>query len=191
MASEPAFDWGESLPVLDGVRVRLRPLRDNDVPALFAIFGDADAMRYWGSPALADINGARDLLEDIRRHFAAKTLFQWGVARRADDAVIGTTTIFQLDDVNRRGEIGFAIERGQWGQGYASDAVTTLLRFAFEQLGLNRIEADPDPANIASIKVLTKQGFVREGLLRERYLVHGEVQDAEYYGLLRREWTPR
>lgn len=188
MASEPTFDWGEALPVLEGVRVRLRPLGDADVPALFAIFGDVEAMRYWGTPALADLDGARDLLEDIRRHFAAKTLFQWGVARRDDDAVIGTTTIFQLDHVNRRGEIGFAIDRAQWGQGYASDAVTTLIRFAFEQLELHRIEADPDPNNAASIKVLRKQGFVREGLLRERYLVHGEVQDAEYYGLLRREW---
>src|SRR5687768_14766194 len=117
MAFEPTFNWGDSLPVLDGRRVRLRPLRDDDLTSLFAIFGDVDAMRYWGSPALADINGAHDLLEDIRRHFAAKTLFQWGVARRDDDAVIGTTTIFQLDYVNRRGEIGFAIERGQWGRG--------------------------------------------------------------------------
>jgi RimJ/RimL family protein N-acetyltransferase len=111
------------------------------------------------------------------------------VARREDDAVIGTTTIFQLDYVNRRGEIGFAIERGHWGRGYASDAVTTLLRFAFEQLSLHRLEADPDPRNAASIRVLRKQGFVREGLLRERYLLNGEAQDAEYYGLLRREWT--
>ena len=67
--------------------------------------------------------------------------------------------------------------------------MTLLIRFAFEQLDLHRIEADPDPQNAASIKLLLKQGFKREGLLRERYFLNGEPQDAEYYGLLRREWT--
>ncbi|MDQ3070043.1 MAG: GNAT family N-acetyltransferase [Acidobacteriota bacterium] len=183
-----AYSWGESLPPLDAPRVRLRPLRDDDVPALFEIFGDPDAMRYWSAPPLADMDGARALLEDIRRHFAARTLFQWGIALRADDRVIGTVTIFQIDNDHRRAEIGFALGRAQWGNGYASSAVTALIRFAFETLDLHRIEADPDPQNAASISVLVKQGFKREGFLRERYWLNGEPQDAEYYGLLRREW---
>jgi RimJ/RimL family protein N-acetyltransferase len=189
MASRAPFDWGESLPVLESARLRLRMLRDEDVPALFEIFGDSEVMRYWSSPALTDKAGARALLDDIRRHFAARSLFQWGIARRDDDAIVGTATIFQIDREHRRGEIGFAIGRAHWGRGFASEAVTTLIRFAFEQLHLHRIEADPDPQNAASIRVLERQGFKREGLLRERYFLDGEPQDAEYYGLLRREWT--
>jgi RimJ/RimL family protein N-acetyltransferase len=64
-----------------------------------------------------------------------------------------------------------------------------LIRFAFGQLDLHRLEADADPLNAASIAVLERQGFKREGLLRERYFMQGEPQDAAYYGLLRREWT--
>ncbi len=177
------------MPRIDGGRVRLRPLVDADVPALFAIFGDREVMRYWSSPALSSIAAARELLDDIHRQFATKTLFQWGVTRADDDRVIGTTTILHIDYAHRRAEVGFALGREHWGHGYASAAVGALIRFAFETLDLHRLEADSDPRNAASIGVLVKQGFKREGSLRERYFLGSAPQDADYFGLLRREWT--
>ena len=169
MTSGEGFQWGESLPRVAGERVTLRPLDDGDLTALLEIFGDPDVMRFWSSPPIAGEDGARALLNDIRGHFARRTLFQWGIARLADDQIIGTTTIFQIDEEHRRGEIGFAIARSQWGHGYASEAVTLLIRFAFERLGLHRLEADPDPENLASIGVLEKLGFSYEGLLRHEW----------------------
>ena len=176
------------LPTLSAERVTLRMLRDDDVPALFEIFGDADAMRYWSWPAFTDIEQARRLLQDIRAYAAAGTLFQWGIARNDDDAVIGTATLYQIDKAHRRGEIGFALARRAWGRGHATEAVTRLIRHAFEDLDLHRLEADPDPQNAASIRVLERQGFRYEGLLRERYFLNGVAMDAAWYGLLRREW---
>lgn len=184
-----SHEWGSTLPVLEGRRIRLRALADRDVPGLFEIFGDPEAMRYWSAPPLADAAAARALLEEIRGYFSTRTLFQWGIARRDDDRLLGTTTLYHIDEQHRRGEIGFAVARTYWGHRYASEAVTTLVRFAFERLDLHRLEADPDPQNIASIRVLEKQGFKYEGLLRERYLLNGVAMDAAYYGLLRREWT--
>jgi RimJ/RimL family protein N-acetyltransferase len=63
-----------------------------------------------------------------------------------------------------------------------------MIQFTFERLDLRRIEADADPRNAASIRVLERLGFQREGLLRERYIQLGEVQDAMMFGLLRRDW---
>ena len=177
------------LPELAATRVSLRMLRDEDVPALFEIFGDVDAMKYWSWPAFTDIREAQRLLDDIRAYAAAGTLFQWGIARNDDDAVIGTATLYQIDKAHRRGEIGFALARTAWGQGLASEGVGRLIRYAFDDLQLNRLEADPDPQNTASIALLEKQGFKYEGLLRERYLLDGKPMDAAYYGLLRREWA--
>jgi [ribosomal protein S5]-alanine N-acetyltransferase len=177
------------MPMLRGHRVTLRVLRDEDVPALYEIFGDADAMRYFGFPALDDLAGARKLLAETRALAAAGTLFQWGVATHRDDIVIGTTTLFRIDERNRRAEIGFALARKAWGRGYASEAVGLLIRHAFEDLNLHRLEADPDPRNAASIRLLVRHGFKCEGFLRERYFHEGEPQDAAYYGLLRPEWT--
>lgn len=189
MTRDNGFAWGDHLPRLESERLVLRWLADGDVPALFEIFGDAGAMRYWSWPAFTREEQARELLDDIRRHFAARTLFQWGIARKSDDAVIGTVTLFQIDHEHRRCEIGFALARSAWGQGLATEAVTRIIRFAFDELGLHRIEADPDPQNLASIRVLERQGFKFEGLLRERYFLNGRAMDAAYYGLLRDDWA--
>jgi RimJ/RimL family protein N-acetyltransferase len=68
-------------------------------------------------------------------------------------------------------------------------ALPAVLAFAFGRLGLHRVFADTDPRNAPSIRALERLGFVREGVLREHYLVQGEPQDAVVYGLLRSEWA--
>jgi RimJ/RimL family protein N-acetyltransferase len=185
-----SYRWGDHLPALGTPRTRLRGLTDGDAPDLLSIFGDPEVMRYWSSAPLPDLAAALALVGDIRRHFEARTLFQWGIARREDDRVIGTCTLFRLDSAHRRGELGFALGREHWRRGLATEAVARVIRFAFELLDLHRIEADVDPRNQASLRVLEKQGFRREGHLRERYHVNGEIQDAVFLGLLRPEWTP-
>jgi RimJ/RimL family protein N-acetyltransferase len=70
------------------------------------------------------------------------------------------------------------------------EAIAALLDLAFGRLGLNRIEADVDPRNERSLAVLERLGFRREGLLRERHIVAGEIQDSVMLGLLARQWRP-
>jgi ribosomal-protein-alanine N-acetyltransferase len=185
------FEWGDRLPTLSAPRVVLRWLEQDDVPQLYAVFADPEVMRYWSTAPLTDLAAAGKLLLDIHDLFRTRTLFQWGIARRADDVVIGTCTLFHLDATHRRAEIGYALGRAHWGQGLMREALAALFGFAFGELGLHRIEADVDPRNEGSIRILEKQGFQREGLLRERYHVGGEVQDALYFGLLRPEWRDR
>jgi RimJ/RimL family protein N-acetyltransferase len=101
---------------------------------------------------------------------------------------MGSLTLFNLDFNHRRAEIGYALGREHWGQGYMNEALQAVLAYAFETLDLHRIEADIDPRNIASIKTVERLGFKREGYLRERWQINGEIQDAFFYGLLRQEW---
>ena len=178
----------DQLPTLATARLRLRWLTPADVPALFAVFGDPAVCRYWSRPPLADIAAAAALQREIALRFAERSLFQWGIAERATDAVVGTGTLASLSAEHRRAEVGFALARAAWGRGYLAEALPALLAFAFGALALHRVEADVDPRNARSIRVLERAGFRREGLLRERYHLAGEVQDALLYGLLRREW---
>ena len=185
------FEWGDELPRLETPRTVLRWMTAADVPALYEIFRDHEVARYWSWPAYTHPAQASALLAEIEELFAERVLFQWGIARRDDDRVVGTATLFQIEPANRRGEIGFALGRAAWGQGLMREALTALFDFAFGPLRLHRLEADVDPRNERSLAVLERLGFRREGLLRERHIVAGEIQDSVMLGLLAREWTGR
>lgn len=188
---EASFDLGDSLPTLQAQRVHLRWLRDADVPALFAIFGDPAVTRYWSHPALPDVPAAAALLERIRALFAQRSLFQWGVALSETDSIIGTCTLASLNLKNRRAELGYALAQAHWGNGYMAELLPVLLRFAFSQMRLHRLTADTDPNNQPSIRLLERLGFRCEGYFREHHLVQGEPQDSIMYGLLHSEWVGR
>lgn len=179
---------GDKLPTLSSQRVVLRWLEDSDLPRLFDIFSDARVMRYWSSEVWKDEADGIRLIEGIRQCFAEGSLYQWGVARRTDDSIIGTCTLAHVDAQNRRAEVGFSLRHDHWGQGYMSEALHTLLHFAFEELGLQRIEADVDPRNAPSLRLLERLGFQREGYLRERWIVGQEINDSILLGLLQREY---
>ena len=111
-----------------------------------------------------------------------------GSSFEANNNIIGTVTLFNMDRSNGRAEIGYAQAAAYWGHGYIHEALQALLTYCFEELGLRRLEADVDPRNNPSIKTLERLGFQKEGLLRERWHVNGELQDALFYGLLKRHW---
>ena len=123
-------------------------------------------MAWWG---LADLKTVQMQESDIR------SLQQALRAPRASD-----------DD---RIAMGFALAREHWGRRYAREALTVLLDHAFGRIGLRRIEADVDARNQGSLNTLEALGFRREGYLRQRWLVAGELQDSVLMGLLASEWT--
>jgi [ribosomal protein S5]-alanine N-acetyltransferase len=180
-----------TLPTIATERLALRWLTEDDIPALFAVFSHPEVMRYWSTPPMKDVGEARALLERIHESFRLKTLFEWGIALGMEGRVIGTCTLFRLDEQNRRAELGYALAREYWGQGLMSEALTALLEHAFSALDLHRIEADVDPRNAPSVRILERLGFEREGLFRERWLVAGERQDSLMLGLLRHGWRSR
>lgn len=183
-----AYEHNGVLATLESERLRLRAMEYRDAPALFQIFSDAAVMRYWSrGPWTEEAEGVA-LIDRVAASVRDGTLFQWGVALKESDSVIGTCTLAHLDWRNRRGEIGFALRRDCWGQGYMQEAARTVLTHAFTTLDFHRVEADVDPRNAASIKLLERLGFQKEGYLRERWLVGEEVNDTVFLGLLRREW---
>lgn len=179
----------EHLPTIDATRLCLRWISERDVEAFYAIYSHPEVMRYWSTPPLANREVAASLIKEIHDGWQRRALLKWGIALRSDDQLIGSITLFNLDFNNRRAEIGYALGRDYWGRGYMNEALMALLKYAFEVLDLHRLEADIDPRNTASIKTVERLGFQREGYLRERSQVGGEIQDALFYGLLRREWV--
>lgn len=181
----------QSLPVITTPRLSLRWISEDDVDSLFEIFSDPQVVRYWAFGPLANRDAAAAMQREIAESNLKDTLWKWGLALRDDNRVIGTATLFNLSLSNGRAEIGYAMGRAFWGKGYMNEALTALVVYAFETLKLRRLEADVDPRNAASIRTLERLGFQREGFLRERWHVEGEIQDAYFYGLLKHEWDSR
>ena len=181
------MNW-ERLPTIDTPRLSLRPIVAKDVDDFYAVYSNAEVMRYWSTPRLANPEAASKLISEIQDGFKRRELLKWGIALRADDTLIGSVTLFHPDFTHRRAEIGYALGRAFWGRGYMQETLRAILNYAFADLNLHRIEADVDPRNAASVRTLERLGFQREGYLRERWQVNGEIQDALFFGLLKPDW---
>jgi ribosomal-protein-alanine N-acetyltransferase len=190
LRAENYMHW-EHLPTLDTNRLRLRWISAADTDAFYAVYSNAEVMRYWSTPPLTDRAAAASLIAKIQEDWQRRVILKWGIAPLINDQLIGSITLFNLDFNHRRAEIGYALGREYWRQGYMNEALTAVLNYAFEVLDLHRIEADVDPRNTGSVRTLEKLGFQREGYLRERWQVSGEIQDAFFYGLLKQEWEAR
>ncbi len=169
-------------------RLRLRPLVATDADDLFTVFSDPQVMRYWLTPPWSDREHAvHSIAADERSRLAGDAL-RLGLEESASARIIGTCSLFAFHAESRRAELGYALARAHWGRGFMHEALCAVLTYAFRTLGLHRIEADIDPRNAASARALERLGFRREGLLRERWIVAGEVSDTAFYGLLHHEW---
>jgi RimJ/RimL family protein N-acetyltransferase len=177
-----------AFPVLRSERLVLDAVREGDEPALFGIFRDEQAMRYWSTTAWPDARPATVLIERARELHERGEAIRWALRRAPDAPLLGTATLFGISAANRRAELGYILGREHWGSGLMHEALAAILEWAFAVLGLHRVEADTDPRNAASLALLERLGFVREGLLRERWIVGGEVAHSVLLGLLAADW---
>ena len=190
-APAPPLDpdpFADGLPALDGERVRLRAVRPDDGADLLEVFGDAGHLRYWSHGPLADPAAARTYIDGIGAGWRDRALFQWAVTEPSSDRLAGTVTLCDWDREHRRAEVGFILHPAHTGRGLARDAVRTALRFAFGAMGLWRVEADVDPDNAGSLRLLERLGFRREGVLRDRWFTFGTWKDTVLLGLLASEF---
>jgi len=181
------MDW-ERLPTIETSRLILRGISAEDADDFYEVYSNPEVMRYWSTLPLPDRDAAVQQITEIHEGFERRVMLKWGIVLRAGNKLIGTVTIFHPDFAHRRAELGYALGRAYWGAGYMQETLNAMLDYAFTALNMHRIEADVDPRNAASIRILERMGFQREGYLRERWQVGGVIQDAFFYGLLKPDW---
>lgn len=172
------------VPQLETGRLLIRKLRLDDAPAMLAMLSDPETVRYWGRPVMTELQQAEQYTRENLRWMEDGHCLYWGIEDKSSGQMIGTCTLFKLDINNRRGEIGYLLNRAYWHRGLMSEALRSVIDYAFDELGLHRLEADTDPENAASIHLLENFGFQREGLFRDRWLVHGQWCDSLMLGLV-------
>lgn len=172
-------------PVIDGLRVRLRPLVIEDADALHAIYSDVELMTWWSHPPHQT---REQTLDRVQKTVAADDWYRWAITLAGDDRAIGTLGAHE----KRQGgvvEIGYSLARVHSGRGIAREAVALMIDYLFEVEGHRRVFADTDPDNAPSNKLLTRLGFTLEGRLRGEWETHIGVRDSLIWGLLHEEWS--
>ena len=172
-------------------RLVLRWLTPDDAPDQFSLFSDPAVTRYWSTPAWTDMAQARDFVNAALADYISGEGLRFSIVLRDSGTFVGSVKLYDFFEQNRRCDIGYALLPAHWGKGYLAEAMVVLLDYAFSNLDLNRIEADIDPRNTASEKLLDRMMFQKEGYMRERWIVNGEVCDTAFYGLLKRDWQAR
>ena len=178
----------ESFPKLNTQRLLLRQITQEDDKSLLEVLSDADTCEYLTHNAISDIENIKRMISGMQRFFDEKQRIRWGIAQKSDNTIIGHCGFFDIDRFNGCAEISYCLKRGLWGQGLMTEAVDAMLRFGFEEYGLNRIVAKVIKGNAGSIKVLQKLGFVEEGILRESLYKNGQYHDLIVFSVLKSEY---
>jgi ribosomal-protein-alanine N-acetyltransferase len=175
-------------PTLTTDRLLLREVDPADARDLIAFRGDPEVQRFNSRP-MTDVSEALTLIDTVRKWYLAQKGIHWGVTLHGDQRVIGLCSLHGLNRFHQRGAIGYDLGREFWGQGIAFEAVGAVVKFAFEQLSLNRLEAVTIADNFRSVVLLERLGFKHEGTRREHSLEDdGLFHGSAIYGLLRREY---
>ena len=171
-------------PKLESTRLSLHLVSQSDAQVIYQLHADKEAMAYWSCPPYEQLAQAEKQIDAALNDYNSGSAMMFGIYLKERGALIGTLSLFSINEESRRAEIGYMLSRAYWGQGLMTEGLGSFFTWCFRDLNLHRLEADIDPTNAASANLLKRCGFVLEGLLRERWTVGGKVTDSELYGLL-------
>jgi [ribosomal protein S5]-alanine N-acetyltransferase len=180
-------DWQQRLPVLTGHQVILRELRTSDAPSLLAMLSTEEVARFI-SPPPTTIEGFERFIAWTHRMRTAGTYACFAVTLKGDDTAIGIFQVRELEPGFGTAEWGFAIGSPYWGTGVFQDGAELVLEFAFDTLGVHRLEARCTVKNGRGNGALQKVGAVQEGVLRKSFLKDGHYLDQVLYGIVEDDW---
>ena len=163
----------------------LRPFALADTDAVLAYESDAAYGEYLGVPQPYRRT-------DAERNVSSRMLCDWSRSPMWAVDLAGTAighvgmTLFAA---HGRVDLYYGLARAHWGNGYMTEAVRAAIDAAFiSQPGVNRVQADANPHNAGSLRVMVKAGMAREGVLRQYVVMHGVATDQVMCSILRREW---
>jgi RimJ/RimL family protein N-acetyltransferase len=180
-------DWRQALPVLTGSLVSLRDLRLSDAPSLLAMLSTDEVARFI-SPPPTTVDGFERFIAWTHRERAAGNYVCFGVVPHGMDTAVGIFQVRQLEPGFSTAEWGFALGSEFWGTGVFLDAARLTVDFAFETVGVHRLEARAAIANGRGNGALRKVGAVQEGILRKSFLRNGQYLDQALWTILDEDW---
>jgi ribosomal-protein-alanine N-acetyltransferase len=180
-------DWQRRLPVLQGGRVVLRELRTSDATSLFALLTTEEVARFI-SPPPSTVEGFEKFIAWTHRQRTEGTYACFAVTLQGFDTAIGIFQVRATEPGWATAEWGFALGSPFWGTGLFQDGAELVIEFAFETLGVHRLEARAALQNGRGNGALRKLGAVQEGTLRRSFRRNGQYLDQALYTIVDDEW---
>jgi RimJ/RimL family protein N-acetyltransferase len=180
-------DWRKALPVLPGNLVTLRQLRASDATSLFTMLTSEEVSRFI-SPPPTTVEGFEKFIAWTFRMRDLGSYACFAVTLEGSDTAIGIFQMRELEPGFATAEWGFAIGSAFWGCGVFTEGAELLIRFAFETVGVHRLEARAAVKNGRGNGALRKIGAVQEGVLRRSFLKNGEYHDQVLWSILDDDW---
>jgi len=177
-------------PVLETQRLILTEIKETHLNDLFQLYKDPDVTRYYNLLPFVAVSEGLKFIEWYRERFMQGLGIRWGIVLKENknEVLVGTLG-FNNYTKNHRAVIGYDLQKQYWNQGYITEGLRAIIRFGFDQLSVNRIEAEVMPGNIASEKVLEKIGFCKEGILRQWMFWNETYYDMSMYALLHNDYV--
>jgi N-acetyltransferase len=180
-------DWRTGLPRLTGKLVSLRELHASDAPALFAALSSEQVSKFI-SPPPATVDGFGRFINWAIRQRQAGQYLCFAIVPHGTDTPVGIFQIRSLEPAFGTAEWGFALASEFWGTGIFVDGAKMIVDFAFEAIGVHRLEARAALKNGRGNGALRKLGAVQEGVLRRSFLRNGEYLDQALWTILQEDW---
>ncbi|WP_437306723.1 GNAT family N-acetyltransferase [Sorangium sp. So ce388] len=177
----------DPFPVLMTPRLRLRALEPGDAERVFRIQSDPEVVRYAGRGPDRSLADSEQRIAVVIAGVRENTSIRWGITLAESGELIGSGGFWRWNKPHRWAEIGYELLPAHWNRGIMTEALRAILRFGFESMDLHRVEAQLDPENRASARVVERLGFTREGQHRQNWYYDGRYTDTAVYGLLRGE----
>lgn len=178
-----------SIPAFETERLKIRLFKEDDVDDLYEYCSDEEVTKYLSfetynnkQQAIDRINYCMGLYQRLDKEITL------AIEYKEEGKVIGNIDFIRWNEKDKEAEIGYILNRKYWNKGFMTEALKPLLRFGFENMELNRIEIRCDERNVASARVIEKNGLTYEGTWRQKKIIKGEFVSLRYYSMLREEY---
>ena len=174
-------------------RLILRPFDISDAQSMFQNWAsDPDVVRFLNYDVCETLEATQKHISQWFEYFndlsPGSSWCLYAVELKSDGELIGTIDFHEDNKEARTAEIGYQFGKAWWGKGYATEALRRVIRYCFEEVGLNRLWADHNSLNVASGKVLLKAGMLHEGTFRQCYMRKGQLVDKCSYAILAEDY---
>ena len=175
--------------ILETERLTLRPFAMGDAGQMFNNWAnDCEVTKYLTWEAHRNIDATKEILETWIQNHDKEDFYNWAIVLKEINEPVGSISVVNQDDNIKMVRVGYCIGRKWWNKGITSEALNALIKFFFEEVGANRIEAMHDPNNPNSGKVMAKCGMKYEGLLRQGGKNNQGICDDVVYGILAEDY---